>query len=69
MDILARKIRHYRRLSGLSTEEAAKRLGVKPSVFADYENGSDRPSFEEVVRLAHIFCTTTDQLLDHRHLP
>lgn len=68
MDIIARKIEYYRRLSHMSQAEVAEQIEESPAVIAEIENGTELPSFETVVRLAHLFGVTTDQLLGHQVL-
>ena len=38
-ETLAERMRHYRRVSGLSIKEASKRLGVDPGTWSEWESG------------------------------
>ena len=68
VDIIARKLEYYRRVAGLTQLELAEEIGESPTMIADFENGRELPTFETVVRFAHIFGVTTDQLLGHQVL-
>lgn len=48
----------------LSQRELAERLGVAKSVISYYESGDRYPSYDVLVRMAHLFHVTTDYLLD-----
>ena len=48
----------------LSQRELAERLGVAKSVISYYESGDRCPSYDVLVKMAHLFHVTTDYLLD-----
>ena len=48
----------------LSQRELAERLGVAKSVISYYESGDRYPSYDVLVKMAHLFHVTTDYLLD-----
>ena len=48
----------------MTQQALADRIGVAKSVVSYYESGERYPSYDVLVRIAHIFHTTTDYLLD-----
>ena len=48
----------------LTQQQLADRIGVAKSVVSYYESGDRYPSYDVLVRIAHVFRTTTDYLLD-----
>lgn len=48
----------------LSQRELAERLGVAKSIVSYYESGDRYPSYDILVKMAHLFHVTTDYLLD-----
>lgn len=48
----------------LTQQQLADRIGVAKSVVSYYESGDRYPSYDVLVRIAHVFHTTTDYLLD-----
>ncbi len=48
----------------MTQQALADRIGVAKSVVSYYESGERYPSYDVLVRIAHIFQTTTDYLLD-----
>ena len=48
----------------LSQRELAEKLGVAKSVISYYESGDRYPSYDVLVKMAHLFHVTTDYLLD-----
>ena len=63
MAILFTKIKHLRKISGLTQEEVAERLGVSRQAVAKWERGESQPDIESCIRLADLFETTVDQLV------
>ena len=58
------KLKELRTGQKLTQQQLADRLGVAKSVFSYYESGDRYPSYDVLVRIAHVFHTTTDYLLD-----
>ena len=58
------RIRRLRSEKGWSQRELARRIGLaSKSVISYYELGDRFPSYENLIRLADVFCVTTDYLL------
>ena len=58
------KLRTLRISQKLTQQQLADRIGVAKSVVSYYESGDRYPSYDVLVRIARIFHTTTDYLLD-----
>ena len=58
------KLKELRTGQKLTQQQLADRLGVAKSVVSYYESGDRYPSYDVLVRIAHVFRTTTDYLLD-----
>lgn len=58
------KLKMLRTGQKLSQRKLAKRLGVTKSVISYYESGDRYPSYDVLIRMAHLFHVTTDYLLD-----
>lgn len=58
------KLKMLRTGQKLSQRELAERLGVAKSVISYYESGDRYPSYDVLVKMAHLFHVTTDYLLD-----
>lgn len=58
------KLKELRRGQKLTQQQLAERIGVAKSVVSYYESGDRYPSYDVLVRIAHIFHTSTDYLLD-----
>ncbi len=57
------RIKQLRLEAKMTQPELAKRLDVTRSAVAAYENNSRQPSFQILIRLAHVFNVSTDYLL------
>ncbi len=62
--IFAEKLKALRKSQKLTQQELANRLGVAKSVVSYYESGNRYPSYDVLIKIAHIFHVTTDYLLD-----
>ncbi len=62
--IFAEKLKALRKSQKLTQQELANRLGVAKSVVSYYESGNRFPSYDVLIKIAHIFHVTTDYLLD-----
>ena len=58
------KLKELRTSQKLTQQQLADRLGVAKSVVSYYESGDRYPSYDVIVRIAHVFHTSTDYLLD-----
>lgn len=58
------KLKALRKEQKLTQQQLAERIGVAKSVVSYYESGDRYPSYDVLVRIARIFHTTTDFLLD-----
>ena len=58
------KLKTLRKSEKLTQQQLANRLGVAKSVVSYYESGNRFPSYDVLIKIAHIFHTTTDYLLD-----
>ena len=58
------KLKMLRNGQKLTQQQLADRLGVAKSVVSYYESGYRYPSYDVLVRIARLFHTTTDFLLD-----
>lgn len=58
------KLKMLRTGQKMTQQALADRIGVAKSVVSYYESGERYPSYDVLVRIAHIFHTTTDYLLD-----
>ena len=48
----------------MTQQDLSEALGVSKSIISYYESGDRYPSYEILVRIARIFHTSTDYLLD-----
>lgn len=58
------KLKALRTSQKLTQQQLADRIGVAKSVVSYYESGDRYPSYDVLVKIAHVFHTTTDYLLD-----
>ena len=58
------KLKALRTSQKLTQQQLADRVGVAKSVVSYYEAGDRYPSYDVLVKIARIFHTTTDYLLD-----
>lgn len=61
---LSSKLKELRRSCNLTRSQVARRIGVSESTIGMYESGSRQPTLENLRKLAHLYKTTTDYLLD-----
>ncbi len=57
------KLKTLRIQHNMTQKDVADRIGVSRAIVASYENGSRRPSYEMLIKLAHLFHVSTDYLL------
>lgn len=58
------KLKKLRTGQNLTQQQLAARLGVQKSVVSYYESGERSPSTDVLIKLASVFHTTVDYLLD-----
>lgn len=58
------KLKMLRTGQKMTQQALADRIGVAKSVVSYYESGERYPSYDVLVRIAHLYHTTTDYLLD-----
>lgn len=58
------KLKALRTSQKLTQQQLADRIGVAKSVVSYYESGDRYPSYDVLVKIAHVFHTSTDYLLD-----
>ena len=58
------KLKALRTSQKLTQQQLADRIGVAKSIVSYYESGDRYPSYDVLVKIARIFHTTTDYLLD-----
>lgn len=58
------KLKALRTSQKLTQQQLADRIGVAKSVVSYYESGDRYPSYDVLVRIAHVFHTSIDYLLD-----
>lgn len=61
---LSTRLKELRRSCNLTRKQAAERIGVAESTIGMYESGSRQPTLENLRKLANLYKTTTDYLLD-----
>ena len=58
------KLKSLRTAQEMTQQQLGERIGVAKSIVSYYESGDRYPSYDVLVRIAHVFHTTTDYLLD-----
>lgn len=56
-------IRKFREAAGLKQSDVAKAVGVAPSTYANWEQGTNRPAADQIAPLCSILGVTADELL------
>lgn len=59
-----KKLKSLRKSQQLTQKQLAERIGVAKSIISYYETGNRYPSYDVLVKIAHVFHVTTDFLLD-----
>ncbi len=60
---LNENIKKYRMAQGMTQVEFARLMGVSKQCVSNWENDNVLPSIEMLMKMADIFCVTTDSLL------
>lgn len=63
MPIAFKKLKAYRKQSGMTQEEVAEKLGVSRQAVAKWERGETLPDIESCMGLADLYGTTLDLLV------
>ena len=58
------KLKELRTGQKMTQQQLADRIGVAKSVVSYFESGDRYPSYDVLIRIAHVFHTSTDYLLD-----
>ena len=58
------KLKELRTGQKMTQQQLADRIGVAKSVVSYYESGDRYPSYDVLIRIAHVFHTSTEYLLD-----
>ncbi|MGL5259560.1 MAG: helix-turn-helix domain-containing protein [Lachnospiraceae bacterium] len=61
--ILADKITNERKKNGWSQEELAEQLAVSRQAVSKWESAQSIPDLQRIIKMAELFCVTTDYLL------
>ncbi|GEN32024.1 transcriptional regulator with XRE-family HTH domain [Cerasibacillus quisquiliarum] len=60
------RLKHCRKMIGLTQEQIAIELGIKRTTYTKYETGENLPDFKILIKLADLFNVTTDYLLGRK---
>ena len=60
-------IKERRIALGMTGADLARAMGVTPAAITFWEQGTYRPSIENLIKLAHLFHCTVDELLGGSH--
>lgn len=63
-NIIGDRIRQLRRRRGFSQEQFAKALDISTATLSAYENGKTQPPMNVIMKIALMFNTSTDHVLD-----
>ena len=66
---LAEKIKHLRKLHGMTQERLAEKLSVSRQTVSKWESGTTSPDLLNVVELGRLFQVSTDYLLKEEEQP
>lgn len=64
---IGNKLKALRLEHNLTQKQVAHRIGVAISAVSSYESGTRYPSYDSLIKLAHLFHTSTDHLLGLEH--
>lgn len=66
VSVLKTRLLEIRTKAGYSQKEVAEKLGVSPQAYSHYENGIRTPDIFTAQRIAKIFNTTVDSLVNEK---
>ena len=58
------RLQEQRRLNGYTQKELAQKIGVSIKTLSCYENNSQRPSLDTIVKIARLLNTSLDYLMN-----
>lgn len=61
---MVRNYQNARKISGISLEDAAKRLGISATTLRNYENGQTSPNACTLIAMCNLYRCSADSLLD-----
>ena len=62
--MLSNKLKSLRKSEGLTQAELSEKLNIGRVNYTRYENGSVRPDYETVIKIADYYNITLDELFD-----
>jgi len=62
------KMREFRLKMGFSQAYIAKVLGIPPSTYANWEQGTREPNIDNLAKIAIILDCTVDELIDFKKI-
>lgn len=62
-NVFPERLKEMRLKRGLTQKELGEKVGVKQNTFTNWEKGKREPNFDNLIKLANILNTTTDELL------
>lgn len=60
---LEERIRNYRKLSGMSQEQMAEKIGVSRQAITKWETGTGTPDISNIIAISELFQVSIDELL------
>lgn len=63
MSVFADNLIYFRKITKLSQQEFADRIGVSQAAYGNYEAGTREPSFDKLLRIARVLNVTPNDLL------
>lgn len=60
---LEEQIKNYRKMSGMSQEKMAEKIGVSRQAITKWENGTGTPDISNLIAIAELFQVSLDELL------
>lgn len=66
---LSGTLRRYRKQRKMTQQEVASSIGLQRSTYSRYEEGSNRPSWKVLIKLADLYGITMDELVGRRTSP
>ena len=61
--VLRENLKRFRKEHRMTQEAVAKRIGINPKTYANYESGVAEPSIETLRKLAVLYRITLDEML------
>jgi transcriptional regulator with XRE-family HTH domain len=64
MDFFALNVKYLRKIKGVSQAETASSIGCGQSSWSEYENGSSKPVFNDLLKIIEYFNISASDLLE-----